>query len=77
MDFTIVGELTEIEVIARGRSIRRLKVLRKRYGGKNWRKMKGITTIRTLGGSTRWAELHWYEAHGVGRKGWKVKRFLD
>jgi hypothetical protein len=25
----------------------------------------------------RWAEVHWYEAHGIGRKGWKIKRFLD
>jgi hypothetical protein len=77
MDFTIVGELTSIEVIARGRSIRRLRILVKRYGGKNWRKMKGVATIRILNGSIRWAELHWYEAHGVGRRGWKIKRFLD
>jgi hypothetical protein len=49
----------------------------KRYGGKNWRKMKGLATVRTLSGSARWAELHWYEAHGAGRKGWKIKRFLD
>ena len=77
MDFTIVGELTGVEVIARGRSIRRLKILTKRYGGKNWRKMKGEATIRTPSGSTRRAELHWYEAHGIGRKGWKIKQFID
>ena len=77
MDFTIVGKLTGVEVIAKGRSIRRLKTLMKRYGGKNWRKMKGIAMIRTASGTTRWAELHWYEAHGVGRKGWKIKQFLD
>ena len=77
MDFTIVGELTGVEVIARGNSIRRRKILMKRYGGKNWRKMKGVATIRTVSGSLRWAEIHWYEAHGIGRKGWKVKRFLD
>jgi hypothetical protein len=77
MDFTIVGELTEVSVIARGRSIRRLATLMKRYGGKNWRKMKGFATVRTITGSTRWAEVHWYEAHGVGRKGWKIKQFLD
>jgi len=51
MDFTIVGELTNIEVIARGNSIQRRKILIKRYGGKNWRKMKGVATIRTLSGS--------------------------
>jgi hypothetical protein len=39
--------------------------------------MKGLATIRTLNGSAQWAEVHWYEAHGIGRKGWKIKRFLD
>jgi hypothetical protein len=77
MGFTIVGEITGVEVIARGSAIRRQRVLIKRYGGKNWRKMKGVATIRTASGSTRWAEVHWYEAHGIGRKGWKIKRFLD
>jgi hypothetical protein len=77
MDFAIVGEVTDVEVIARGRGIHRLKTLMKRYGGKNWRKMKGLATIQTMSGSTRWAEVHWYEAHGIGRKGWKIKRFLD
>jgi hypothetical protein len=77
MDFIIVGEVTDVEIIAKGPSIRRLKIPTKRYGSKNWRKMKGIATIITPSGSTRWAELHWYEAHGVGRKGWKIKRFLD
>jgi len=77
MDFDIVGEVTDVEIIARGRGIRRLRALMKRYGGKNWRKMKGIATIRTVSGTTRWAEVHWYEAHGIGRKGWKIKRFLD
>ncbi len=77
MDLAIIGEVTDIEVIARGNGIRRLKTLMKRYGGKNWRKMKGLATVRTLSGSARWAELHWYEAHGAGRKGWKIKRFLD
>jgi hypothetical protein len=68
MDFTILGELTDVSVIARGRAIRRLRTLMKRYGGKNWRKMKGLVTVRTATGSTRLAELHWYEAHGIGRK---------
>jgi hypothetical protein len=77
MDFTIVGAVTDIEVIARGRGIRRLKTLTKRYGGRNWRKMKGLAKIRTASGAARWAEVHWYEAHGIGRKGWKIKSFLD
>jgi hypothetical protein len=77
MDFTIVGELTDVSVIARGRSIRRLRTLMKRYGGQNWRKMKGVVTVRTATGAARLAEVHWYEAHGIGRKGWKIKQFLD
>ena len=54
-----------------------LKFLRKRYGGGQWRKLKGIAKVRKRSGSMRWAEVHWYEAHGIGRKGWKIKRFLD
>jgi hypothetical protein len=77
MYFEIVGEISEMEVIATGRGIRRLKLLRKRYGGRNWRKLKGVALVSLTSGSTRKAEVHWYEAHGVGRKGWKIKRFLD
>jgi hypothetical protein len=73
----IVGDITDIETIASGRGIRRLKHLRKRYGGRRWRKMKGIATVRVLAGLTRLAEVHWYEAHGVGRRGLKIKRFVD
>ncbi len=73
----IVGEITDIETIATGRGIKRLKHLRKRYGGRRWRKLKGVATVRVTKGSTRRAEVHWYEAHGVGRKGMKIKRFLD
>ena len=77
MHFEVVGDISEIETIATGRGIRRLTFLRKRYGGRNWRKRKGIATVRLAGGSIRVAEVHWYEAHGVGRKGMKIKRFLD
>ena len=77
MHFEIVGEISEVESIATGRGIRRLKFLRKPYGGRNWRKQKGIAMIRLASGSIRRAEVHWYEAHGVGRKGWKIKKFLD
>jgi hypothetical protein len=77
MHFEIVGEISEIEMIATGRGIQRLKFLRKRYGGRHWRKQKGIAAVRLSSGSIRRAEVHWYEAHGVGRKGWKIKRFLD
>ena len=77
MHFEIVGEITDVEVIASGRGVRRLRFLRKRYGGRFWRKLKGNTTVQLLNRSVRRAEVHWYEAHGVGRKGWKIKRFLD
>lgn len=77
MYFEIVGEVTEVETIASGRSIRTLARLRKRYGGRRWRKLKGVATVRLASGRVRRTEVHWYEAHGVGRKGWKIKRFLD
>jgi hypothetical protein len=77
MFFEIVGDITDIEIIATGRGIRRLRRLRKRHGGRRWRKLKGNATVRLLNGSIRPAEIHWYEAHGVGRKGMKIKRFLD
>ena len=75
--FEIVGDITNIQVIATGRGIRRLKNLRKRYGGRRWRKLKGNATVRLVSGSLRQAEIHWYEGHGVGKKGLKIKRFLD
>ena len=77
MYFEIVGEVTEVETIASGRGIKTLARLRKRYGGRRWRKLKGLATVRVASGRIRRAEVHWYEAHGVGRKGWKIKRFLD
>ncbi len=77
MYFEILGEITEIEVIAAGHGIDVLKFLRKRYGGGQWRNLKGIAKVRKRSGSMRWAEVHSYEAHGIGRRGWKIKRFLD
>ncbi len=77
MYFEIVGEVTGVETIASGRGIKTVARLRKRYGGRRWRKLKGVATIRLASGRVRQAEVHWYEAHGVGRKGWKIKRFLD
>ena len=77
MLFEIVGEISDVETVATGRGARRIKFLRKRYGGRRWRKQKGIATICLPDDSIRRAEIHWYEAHGVGRRGWKIKRFLD
>jgi len=67
----------DVETIAIGRAIRDLPRLRKRYGVGRWRKLKGAARVRLQGGRTRRAELHWYEAHGVGRVRMKIKRFID
>ena len=74
--FDIIGDITHVQVIASGRGIRRLKWLRRRHGGSRWRKLKGDATVRLASGSIRRAEIHWYEAHGVGKRGMKIKRFL-
>jgi hypothetical protein len=77
MNFEILGEIREAEPIAVGTSIRDLTRLRKVYGPGRWRKMKGIARVRLRSGRVRLAELHWYEAHGIGRKEFKRKRYLD
>jgi hypothetical protein len=69
--------LRDIETIAVGRSLRRRAFLKRRYGAARWRKRKARALVRLGDGRLRWVELHWYEAHGVGRRGWKIKRFLD
>ena len=74
-DFEILSELTEIETIAVNRSIRELKHLNRTYGKGRWRKCKAIVMIRYNGTDiTVMAELHWYEAHGIGKVKWKVKQ---
>ena len=77
MDFELVGELHDVETIAVGQSIRELARLRRLYGKGRWRKMKGVARIRLRDGRLRLAELHWYEAHGIGKKEVKRKRYLD
>jgi hypothetical protein len=68
MNFEIVSEISEIKPIAVGRQIRDLARLRKMYGRGRWRKLKGVANVRLQSGRIRLAELHWYEAHGIGRK---------
>jgi hypothetical protein len=77
MDFEILGELSDIETIAAGRGIRDLSRLRRLYGQGRWRKMKGVARVRLPDDSIRRTELHWYEAHGIGKKEVKVKRYVD
>ena len=73
--FEIVGGIRDIDVIAIGTGIRDLGRLRRKYGPGRWRKLKGIALVRLEDGSLHIAEIHWYEAHGVGRKEAKIKRF--
>jgi hypothetical protein len=75
--FEIVGAVSNVRTIAAGRRIRQLGRLKKLYGVGRWRKMKGEALIRLASGALRRAELHWYEAHGVGKRNMKFKRYLD
>lgn len=75
--FEIIGDITNRQIIARSNGIRDLSELRKRYGDGNWRKCKGDATIELPNGTIRKAELHWYEAHGIGKRRIKRKRYLD
>jgi hypothetical protein len=77
MHFEILGDITNIETIAVGPSIRDVARLRKQYGRERWRKRKGIALVRLANGRIRRAEVHWYEAHGIGRKELKRKRYVD
>jgi hypothetical protein len=77
MNFEIVGDITEVETIAVSGSIRILPMLRRRFGPARWRKREGFTTVRLADGTLRRAEIHWFEAHGIGRRLMRIKRFLD
>lgn len=77
MYFEIIGEIADIEIIAKGRGIQDLARIRKKYGPGNWRKLKGRATVRMEDGSIHYAEIHWYEAHGIGRRKFKIKQALD
>ena len=77
MDFKIIGAVTKRETIAVGNAIRELPRLRRIYGRGRWRKRKGIARVELRDGPTRIAELHWYEAHGLGSYEHKIKKYLD
>jgi hypothetical protein len=76
MNFEIISEIRDVETIAVGKAIRDIARLRRVYGAGRWRKLKGVATIRLTNGRIRIAELHWYEAHGIGRKEIKRKRYV-
>ena len=78
MDFELVSEIAEVKTIATGTGVRDRARLRKLYGGAKWRKVKGVAQVRLANGRIRVAEIHWYEAHGIGKREFKLKLpFLD
>ena len=77
MHFHILGEITHVETFASGTGIREIARLRKLYGKARWRKRKGIARVRLDDGSIYLAEIHWYEATGIGKREFKIKRFIE
>jgi hypothetical protein len=77
MDFEVISEIQNIETVVVGSRIRDLAYLQKVYGRGRWRKLKGLADVRLPNGRIRRVELHWYEAHGIGRKDMKIKQYLD
>lgn len=76
VDFRIVGDLRDLEPIAKGAGIRDRERLNKSYGTGRWRKLKGFAIVRLENGALRNVEFHWYEAHGIGRREMRIKRYL-
>jgi hypothetical protein len=77
MYFEIIGDITQVETIAVGNSIRELPRLKEQFGAGRWRKLKGFAMVQLRDGTVREAEIHWYEAHGIGKRKMKIKRFLE
>jgi hypothetical protein len=74
--FRILSEISDIETIAAGRAVYIRHYLERTYGAGRWRKMKGRATVQLSDGTVCEAEIHWYEAHGIGRKDYKIKRVI-
>ena len=77
MYFQVIGPITSQETIAYGSGIREIRRPRRRYGEGRWRKRKGVARVRLEDGVTRLAEIHWYEAAGLGRYEFKIKYYFD
>jgi hypothetical protein len=77
VNFDVVGAIEHVETIAAGVSVKVRSFLRKTYGRGRWRKLKGNATVRLPNGNLRRVELHWYEAHGIGKRDFKIKDYLD
>jgi hypothetical protein len=76
MHFKVIGGIKNIEPIATGHGIKNLKRLNKIYGNTTWRKLKGICQVKLSDGTVLYAEVHWYEGHGIGKKEIKIKKYL-
>lgn len=76
MEFQVLGEIKDIEVLAAGRGVHIKRYLERTYGEGRWRKMKGTATVQLPDGAVFEAEIHWFEAHGIGRKDFKIKRII-
>ena len=76
MEFEVIGPLRDARSIAVGRAIRELPRLRRIYGRGRWRKRKAVAMVRLSDGFVCKAELHWYEATGIGRRELKIKRLM-
>lgn len=76
MQFEVIGEIRNIEIIAQGHGIRELARLKRAYGGRRWRKLKGCATVVRRARELQ-AEVHWYECHGIGRREMRIIRFVE
>jgi hypothetical protein len=76
VEIKILGDIQDVETIATGSGIREIERLRRVYGPGRWRKLKGAARVRLPDGTESWAEVHWYQAHGVGRREFKMKRLM-
>jgi hypothetical protein len=77
MQFVVVGQITDIEIIAVGSRIQILPFFRRKFGKGRWRKSKGKSYVKLQNGNVRFAEVHWFEAHGIGKRLMRIKNFLD
>jgi hypothetical protein len=75
--FKIIGWISDVEAIVSGKGIQERRRLRKLYGGQRWRKLKGNAAVKVANGTICHAEVHWYQAHGIGAKEFKIKRILE
>ena len=75
--FEVIGRISDVKTIALGKGIRERRRLQKVYGGRRWKKLKGTATVKLADGTICNAEVHWYEAHGIGAREFKIKRILE